>query len=318
LGIREIRGSELPYLERRASLASGLQSGKLIAPDKEVQCLMENETDLDSIKRMLLQTGFPLELQISDILNRRGYEVQGNPFYEDEGKIREVDMVALSPILRTPKSEDEWVLNPSVAIECKMSKELSWVFYKGSPIEAHSMLAQGIDALLLRHGSAPIASVFPSLHYWTDDVAFTCTVIHPKKGRAENNNEIFQPASQLSNYINYELSRLKPFYDDTRHDIIFYFPIVVFDGLMYLASYDSRGLAIKPIGSVVMERRIVSSVTGLMTPMYIDIVTRTRFEEHMSMIEKEIKSAETQLAKKRTQSLLTRSVRTRLRGPVHR
>jgi hypothetical protein len=199
-----------------------------------------------------------------------------------------------------------------------MSKELSWVFYKGSPVEAHSMLAQGIDALLFRHELARIADVFPSLHYWTDDVAFTCTVIHPKKGRAENNNEIFHPASQLSNYINYELTRVKPFYDGTRRDIIFYFPIVVFDGPMYLASYDSGGLAIKPIGSMVMERRIVSSVTGLMMPMYIDIVTRTRFEDHLSMIEKEIKSAEKHLAKKRTQALLTRSLKTSRRRPIHR
>jgi hypothetical protein len=263
---------------------------------------------------MLLQTGFPLELEISDILNRRGYEVQGSPFYEDDGKVREVDMVALPPILRTPKSEDEWVLNPSVAIECKMSKELSWVFYKGSPIEAYSMLAQAIDAFLLKHGSFSVADVFPSLHYWTHDVAFTCTVINPKEGRAKNNNEIFQPASQLSNFIDYELSRLRLFYDDTRRDIIFYFPVVVFDGLMYLAFYDSGSLVIKTIDSIVMERRVVSSLTGKMMPTYIDIVARTRFENHLSMIEKEIKSAEKHLAKKRTQSLLTRSLRTRIRN----
>jgi hypothetical protein len=273
---------------------------------------MENETELDNIKKMLLQTGFPLELEISDILDRRGYEVQGSPFYEEDGKVREVDMVALPPFLRMTKSEDEWVLNPSVAIECKMSKELSWVFYKGSPIEAHTVLAQGIDAFLL-HGSAS-ANAFPSLHYWTDNVAFSCTVIHPKRGRAENNNEIFQPVSQLSNFINYELARLKPFYDDTRRDIIFYFPIVVFDGLMYLAFYDSGNLVIKPIDSIVMERRVVSSVTGLMMPMYIDIVTRTSFEKHLSMIEREIKSGEKHLAKKRTQSLLTRSLRTRIKN----
>jgi len=41
-----------------------------------------------------MTTGFPLELQVAEILRRRRYEIYGNQFFEIDDKIKEIDMEA--------------------------------------------------------------------------------------------------------------------------------------------------------------------------------------------------------------------------------
>jgi len=88
-------------------------------------------SEIIRIKDALKKTGFTLELEVSAVLTRRHYEVWGNQFFEHDGKIKEIDMIAWMPN-PSSRSQRKWSLNPCVVIECKMSQRYAWVFHRSS------------------------------------------------------------------------------------------------------------------------------------------------------------------------------------------
>jgi len=92
---------------------------------------MSNDLN-EKIKKEIEETGFPLELRISDFLNRNSYYVAHSSYFvdEDEKKSREVDLRALKnyEIDRiNGRSVKAWVRN-CFFIECKKSTKNPWVF----------------------------------------------------------------------------------------------------------------------------------------------------------------------------------------------
>jgi len=83
-----------------------------------------NQDTIEPIKKQLLRSGFPLELEVSLILRKRGYEVSNSVYFfdDDEKKAREFDIEAVLPHDVTPPlgfHQEFWIFNPQVSIECK-------------------------------------------------------------------------------------------------------------------------------------------------------------------------------------------------------
>lgn len=262
-------------------------------------------SEIDRIKQALQKTGFPLELEVSTILTKRGYDVWGNQSFELEGKIREIDMDAVMPIPAF-KSFGKWELNPNVAIESKMSRKYVWIFHRSDTSVGHCAISHGLDAIAVRHRNfGHLCSIF-DLHYASRDVASTFAIVDPKTSDVCKKDEIFDAANKLREFVNYRSRLLLPHFDARRRDIIFYFPIIVFDGMLYEGDSRTGTLRITPIDSIVLETRTVSSITGKLEPMYIDVVTKNGFVKHLSMIEREAAKTAKNLSTKRTQNLLTK------------
>lgn len=214
-----------------------------------------------------------------------------------------------------PRSEKSWCINPFVSIECKMSRENSWIFHRSSTVVGHFEIAHAIDAISLRHGFRHFADIFHPLHYPEGDIASTFTVLHTQKGRISGRDDIFEATSKLSKFVNYRLHHLREFFDETRRDIVFYFPIIVFEGALYEADFHLGALRARPIDHIVLETRIVSSVSGQLSPMYIDVVAKRRLTRFLSSIESEVASISSILGRAKTQAILNRALRgTAFRG----
>jgi hypothetical protein len=250
------------------------------------------------------KTGFPLELEISAILRKRRYELYGNQFFEDNGKVREIDMEAFIP-LQPPRSEKRWCVNPNVVIECKMSHKYVWVFHRNHTAVGHIDISHGIDAIALKRKNFDHLAVAFDLHYTTHDVASTFAIIDPQNESLGDRDEIFEASSKLCKFVNYRTIGLRTFFDTDRRDILFYFPIIVFDGKMYEADFAKR-LSLKPIEFIVMETRIVSAVTGQLATMYLDVVTKNYFERQLTIIESEVHAIARRLAQRKAQTALNR------------
>jgi hypothetical protein len=271
-------------------------------------------TETDRIEKALMTTGFPLELKVAEILRRREYEIYGNQFFEIDDKIKEIDMEAWIPV-KIPDSYRIWCLNPEIVIECKMSKKYSWVFHRSHTVVGHSDLAQGIDAITLKHGHGHglLGDILSFEHYYESHVAGTFAVLDVERGRLSERDEVFDSTSKLSQFVNYRVENLMRYFGHDRRDILFFFPVLVFDGMIYEADYDGGELSILPIDSIVLEARTISPITGRLAPMYVDIVTSGHFENHLGIIEREIKLASRHLNKDAVQASLNNYLSPKMR-----
>ena len=79
------------------------------------------------------KTGFPLELRVSELLNKSDYYVANNLYYVDldENKGREIDLRALKNLIF-----DRYFVRHCLLIECKKSEDKPWVIFS-SPITSY-------------------------------------------------------------------------------------------------------------------------------------------------------------------------------------
>jgi len=276
------------------------------------------------LKKQIMKSGFPLQLEISSLLRKRGYDVYNGVYFfdRDEKKTREFDIEAVLPfesVYTTPKSiEEAWFLNPFLLIECKKSTMYSWVFFRSEPIGTWFDIGHSIDVLTETHGymksaCGKILTTIDNLHYHFFDTVIVSAYQQIKLEKYQKNKDerdgkdaILDAISKIIKFMDYRFQNLKPFFtkDSPRRDIIFYFPMVVFDGDLFEASFKET-LDLKECRHVVYETRYLSSLTKSLVPLYIDIVRKDAFEDVISTIEKEVRDINIYLEKPGSQNKLS-------------
>lgn len=88
------------------------------------------------LKKQLERTGYPLEIEISSILDKRGWIPFNNDFFLDEsGKEREIDINAVRAMgriggfLPIDRSIEPFFTGFNLVIECKKSTDWAWTFF---------------------------------------------------------------------------------------------------------------------------------------------------------------------------------------------
>ncbi len=84
---------------------------------------------VNKIKEWLTEQGYPLEMQVSNVLRRKGFEVIQSHYYPDpeSNTYREIDVIATYP-------EHTGCINISFTIECKVSKKKPWILFSSSNV----------------------------------------------------------------------------------------------------------------------------------------------------------------------------------------
>lgn len=98
---------------------------------------------MEFIRQEIEKSGFPLEIEVSTMLEEAGWEVRYSKLYFDfdEEKWREIDIVAERRSSEDSKGHSikPYYLNMKLAIECKKSDDTAWVFFpralRGEDIE---------------------------------------------------------------------------------------------------------------------------------------------------------------------------------------
>lgn len=274
---------------------------------------------IEFIKEKIMESGFPLELEVSSILRNRNYDVTHGMYFfdEDEKKARELDIEAIPSLdAILPKFDDDmWFFSPFVLIECKKSRAYSWVFFNSEPINLFLNIGHSIDILTekLGYDKSICFEILRNtgLHYLRQDTNFASAYQQIKVGKGTRNEQdgkdsILDAVSKITKFTNYRFRHLKGFYerDPTRSDVIFHFPIVVFDGDLYEASFD-KTLELKECRHIVYETRYVSVLSGSLEIMYIDVIRKDALEDILSVIERETTSINEDLSKPEIQKQLS-------------
>lgn len=266
-----------------------------------------------------MKSGFPLQLEISSVLRNRNYDVTNGVYFfdNDEKKAREFDIEAIPSLdaILSQFESDMWFFSPFILIECKKSRAYSWVFFNSEPINLFYDIGHSIDILTERFGYSKSVCFEilrnKGLHYYEENANFASAYQQIKLGKAatserDGKDSILDAVSKIIKFMNHRFQDVKRFFaeDFTRRDIIFHFPLIVFDGDLYEASF-GKTLELKECRHIIYETRYLSVLSGSLVPLYIDVVRKDALEDILSIIEREVADINEDLKKPEYQKRLS-------------
>jgi hypothetical protein len=290
---------------------------------------------MEYIREQIMTEGYLLEMEIAATLRRRRYDVHKSAYYfdADENIGRELDMLADPDLLQLPPvlvdRDDFWHISPRLLVECKKTRAYYSVFYRSEPVVGHFDIGHSIDVTTARLGYGESACyqilagagnlhyLRSGLHMVSEHQQIPCK---DQSGKSKAKNLIFDSIMKIVKYMNYEFLRLRPFFREksARKDIVFFFPVIVFDGELYEVSY-KRNLSIEPVRRLIYETNYSSNLTTGLVPSYIDIVRKDAIESCLDDIERDVRRLNEYMEKPDVQTQLDGMVsyQHRRRAGVH-
>lgn len=240
------------------------------------------------IREYILKTGYPLEIEIGNILRKNGWLVGNQWPYLDkkDGKIRAIDILAMRMRPQQPQ------LGLLMIVECKKGEKHEWAFYTqqkeneflpmtGALVDLVRKLAKPpiSDKLRQLYANATLGELFAlkthssallsrlsELHLLDKNIKIgVCNVVPSAK------DDFFEATQQL-------ISTFENMGEGIKSFIVF--PVVVFDGEIYEFFQQENDLKVLPINHVQFV-----SFEKSMTPCMIDVVRKTYFPTFLQIIE---------------------------------
>lgn len=235
-----------------------LNGGLNISTNKRI-----HKSETDFLKELIRKSGFPLEIEISSFLNSaktslklkdpKDMKVSTSAYYldKDEKKGRQLDIKA--QILIEPsatnnrKSITDVMIFLNLLIQCKSIPGNAWVFFRSpqkiAPICDSTSVLDALEWVPREHMSF---TFLPNLHFKS---VLTTTSYHEfildKNKSNKRDANLFEAIISLAKATSYEKERdiqdfkyvVESFSNILKYPpnyIFLYYPIIVFDGKMYL------------------------------------------------------------------------------------
>jgi hypothetical protein len=268
--------------------------------------LEKNKTLDDYYLERIRESGYPLEIEISNLLDKRGYVVFSTQYYFDEEtkQGRDIDIYAV-PVKYHPKEEELAPFNvrTELAIECKKSETHAWFFYTRPRIPMSSIYIRGQYRTTVPQPEMYSAQSFHSLfehkllklHYDNfERVAIAYDEIKKRKNESEKKGrkEIFEAVNQLVKFTCYEIhqtfNRIEKFRKGKTHSehIIFFFPTIVFDGDLFEVNFDSGEPRLERRNHILLTTNYRCPYCQEVKSFSVDIVNPSHFEDFLKIVGK--------------------------------
>ena len=258
--------------------------------------------EIDFLKKEIRKTGYPLEIEISSLLEKKWKTVVNTDTYydRDEGKLRDIDILAFDFL--ASDNVLPITLRTGLAIECKKDENFAWVFFtRPFELDMEYLEGQYVDRVHCMSKNTENNQILEkmynkiSLHYEDIEriaVAYDTFCLKGKKRSiAKKKRGIFEAQNQLKKYIDYTIDQLikaSPQFDV--YPIEVYFPCIVFDGSMYEAILDSGRLKLKEAHHILLSSFYRSPYSVWEKGVLIDIVQKKYFKEYQKLIRKDVTS----------------------------
>lgn len=273
------------------------------------------KSEIDRLKELVRKSGFPLQIEIASRLysartkrNLKEMEVSTGMYYldKDENKGRELDITARIPIqynrILEGKSLGLTGIDLSLLIQCKRMPGNAWVFFKTSQeIFSAPLCTSVLDTLDWTPRSHWEFAFLLGLHY--EGVIKTTLYDEYVLDESRSNKKVenlFEAVITLAKAVSYRLDttteslrstlvRFANVPDYAVSCVNLCYPVVVFDGKMYLA--EETGLYGEmnpvPIDHVCL---FFDFVSGNYRPIqfYVDIVQREAFDRFFDKVANDV------------------------------
>lgn len=258
----------------------------------------------DHLIKRIKESGYPLEIEISTLLDNE-YLVFNTQYYFDEEtkQGRDIDIYAI-PLLNVDLLVDDVLTNrfapfrlrTEIAVECKKSDTHAWVFYTRPLVHPSHIHISAQYRDNFSHSSIPSSVesfLFDNLklHYdYFEKVAIAYDEIKKtkKEGKTKARREIFEAVVQLIKFLCYEMGpAVEPSAPTTRFNILILFPIIVFDGDMFEVTLKSGRPKLERKKFLLLKTHYRSPYSQKVEGFLIDIVHRSYFPRFMEILNRD-------------------------------
>lgn len=230
---------------------------------------MDDSGKLNRIKKDILKSGMPLEVEISSILRQSGWLVIQQAAYVDGDteEVRAIDIVAM-------RTKDEKTL--ALVVECKKSEKEIWTFHtlpKSS--DEYLMSISLVGSLMKLHESKLSIDMLAKAHFVNMDTKVGTSNYVPFKYR-DSFFEAQQQVTKAAEYFNKKWGKKYLIY-----------PVIVFDGEMYEFDINGKNLRMEPIEYL----QFAGSMKGKkLVPCLIDVLNKSYFLDFLEIIHEEFEA----------------------------
>ena len=260
--------------------------------------IMKKDNDIiQKIKDDIRKSGFPLEIEVSSILQDDGWIVHNQVYYRDKdtGKDRAVDIAAFKRF--DGDFTDYDFFHVSLIIECKRSS-CPWVFYtvpKGRTFE--------VPFGLIKHRANPRKTIkyirftywMRHSHYYLENLREQAIIPYVpfKEGRK---GEIFEASSQVIKALDFQLITLPKI--PNIHQLSILYPIVVFDGQLFRCRVENKCIEALPTNYLQYLVRRSSLTEPLRGDLFlVDVIKKDFLKEYLEILKNEFDAITLELQK---------------------
>ncbi len=281
-------------------------------PEENAKGFDEKEKTLDDYYlNEIRKSGYPLEIRVSNLLDNRGYVVFNTQYYFDEEakQGRDIDIYAIPKDCYSKEDKlAPFKVRSELAIECKKSETYAWFFYTRPRIPMSSIYIRGQYRTTVPQPETYSAQSFQALfenellelHYDNfERVAIAYDEIKKRKnekkkneGESKGRKEIFEAVNQLVKFTCYEIhqtfNRIEKFKKSTAHSeyLIFFFPIIVFDGDLFEVSFSSGEPRLDRRNHILLTTHYRCPYCQEVESYTLDIVNTSYFDDFLKIMAK--------------------------------
>jgi len=267
----------------------------------------------EHLVEQIKKSGYPLEIEISNLLDKGKYAVFNTQYYYDEEtkQGRDIDIYAM-PLECHPSEENLAPFNvrTELAVECKKSETHAWVFYTRPRIPVSSIYMSGqyrtSVPTLAKHSEDSFnwllkGDILDLLYSKFERIAIAYDEVKEKKIEKEGMNgkgktassrrEVFEASSQLVKFACYEMHQIfgrierfsKP--SSKLEHIVVFFPTIAFDGDMFEVSFESGEPKLEKKNHILLLTHHRCPYCQKVESFTVSIVHRSYFSEFMRTLE---------------------------------
>ena len=220
---------------------------------------------IEKLKNDILKSGIPLEIEVSQLLQKDGWGTAYQFPYFDKirGKNRAADMIATKKV--------------GLVIECKKATDHPWTFYTAPKSDFWPRFILKRGKIKTSYGKEVAHSSFPNSHLWDESIRVGMISYIPFKKR----DDFFEAKNQVLNAMFYT----NPLKKTEKLGLPVY-PVIIFDGEMYDFFLDRGELLIKPTGYL----HFIASSSASRSSFLVDIMRKTYLPKFLQVINQEMKN----------------------------
>jgi hypothetical protein len=271
---------------------------------------MPEEELTDKVKQGLLKSGFPLEMRCRQLMRQHDWTLEGDRIFLDQAGVEhEMDAKAskslIDPLKHLHELESESKLwNPYVGyeliVECKKNTSDHWVFFDDGESEAPLLntvsTMRVADTWRLRYMfEEPLSKESPLDHHYLG----TRLVSSYSMAFKTSKNQIYEGLHELLSAYRHarkqDITLLKPDEESPAQDaqledlsptVYVYYPVLVFDGKLFIAQLVHDSLEVSETTRVVYSAMHPSYVNHRVT---VDVIRADVFDNYLTSLEQDMK-----------------------------
>jgi hypothetical protein len=252
---------------------------------------MSNPELIMNVRDAILKSGFPLEIEVLNICSTKNIGRIPSVRYVYDGQEHEIDLIVQieQMIHRFSKGENFQYTKSIMIIECKKSDDKPWVFfcspdYQEEPWAGNVTYLSDFNLYFSKaHRHSLLGQIFKNLkrnHYNDTSIPLSTGYHEPFKSH-DAKSEIYRAVESVLTFLSYACENESSKLTISGSETTFYFPVIVFDGILFEAMVTPEGLDLHERQHILYRARREDS------SLMVDVVTKSYFPKFLDMVEED-------------------------------